>query len=146
MDNCFTTLQNSNSKASTMSGLQGWDSFQKIESMDNCFTTLQNSKSKASATSALHGWDSFHNIESADNAFFREHSSAKASARMSLATAKWSAKLQQLVTHVPDLIVNRLMDSEMEPPTLEKNYGVLVFADVSGNYMIYMRGGALICA
>ena len=44
--------------------------------------------------------------------------------------------LKQLVTHVPDLVVNRLMDSKMEPPTLEKNYGVLVFADVSGNQLL----------
>ena len=50
-----------------------------------------------------------------------------------LTTAKRSDMLKQLVTHVPDLVVNRLMDSKMEPPTLEKNYGVLVFADVSGN-------------
>ena len=52
--------------------------------------------------------------------------------RMTLLTAKRTEMLQQLVTHVPDLIVNRLMDSKMELPTMERNYGVLVFADVSG--------------
>ena len=41
--------------------------------------------------------------------------------------------LRQLITHVPDLVVNRLMDSKMEPPILEKTYGILAFADVSGS-------------
>ena len=56
---------------------------------------------------------------SVDNSLLRTYSSS----RMSLMTAKRSELLQQLVIHVPDSIVNRLMDSEMEPPTLEKNYG-----------------------
>ena len=45
--------------------------------------------------------------------------------------------LRQLVTHVPDLVVNRLMDSKMEPPIMEDTHGVLVFADVSGIRMAH---------
>ena len=53
---------------------------------------------------------------------------------MSLLSTKRGDMLRQLITHVPDLVVNRLMDSKMEPPILEKTYGILAFADVSGRY------------
>ena len=86
----------------------------------------------------LQGYESFGTIGSEDNPLLRAYSSAVAASRLSLLATKRSEKLLQLVTHVPDLIVNRLMDSEMEPPTLEKNYGVLVFADVSGSYDLYV--------
>ena len=79
----------------------------------------------------LRGCESFHAIEGTNNSLLRTYSAS----RLSL-MAKKSEVLQQLVTHVPDLTVNRLMDSEMELPTLEKNHGVLVFVDVSGSYLV----------
>ena len=89
---------------------------------------------KFPSTLDFQGCESF--LSSEDNSLLpvlRVYSSAMASKMSLLATAKRSELLQRLVTHVPDLVVNRLMDSKMEPPTLEKNYGVLVFADVSGS-------------
>ena len=47
-------------------------------------------------------------------------------------TSNRAERLKKLVTHLPDMIVNRLMESKKEPPALEKTYGVIVFADVSG--------------
>lgn len=79
------------------------------------------------------GNDSYHTLDSENDALLRVYSSTLAS-KMSLLPTKKTEMLQRLVTHVPDLIVNRLMDSKTEPPTMEKNYGVLVFADVSGTY------------
>ena len=74
------------------------------------------------------GSESFYSKE---NSLLHVYSSALASKVSSLMIKK-SDVLQKLVTHVPDIIVNRLMDSKMEPPTMEKTCGVLVFADVSG--------------
>ena len=74
------------------------------------------------------GSESFYSKE---NSLLQVYSSALASKVSSLIIKK-SDILQKLVTHVPDIIVNRLMDSKMEPPTMEKTCGVLVFADVSG--------------
>ena len=56
--------------------------------------------------------------------------------------------LRQLVTHVPDLVVNRLMDSKMEPPIMEDTHGVLVFADVSGIiiYVAHYLATNCVCA
>jgi len=85
------------------------------------------------STTNFSGGDSLRNVTEGDeNSLLRVYSSSMAS-RMTLLTAKRTEMLQQLATHVPDLIVNRLMDSKMELPTMERNYGVLVFADVSGN-------------
>ena len=66
-----------------------------------------------------------------ENSLLRVYSYDMAS-RMSLLTDKKTDILKHLLTHVPDLIVNRLMDSKTEPPAIEKIHGVLVFADVSG--------------
>ena len=78
--------------------------------------------------------ESFHTIDGEDNPLLRVYSTTMAS-RMSLLATKRADMLLQLVTHVPDLVVNRLMDSKMEPPILEKTYGVLAFADVSGIWL-----------
>ena len=40
--------------------------------------------------------------------------------------------LREPITHVPDLVVNRLIDSKVEPPIMETYYGVLMSVDVSG--------------
>jgi len=52
--------------------------------------------------------------------------------RISLQTSNRAERLQKLVTHLPDMIVNRLMECKKDPPALEKTNGVIVFADVSG--------------
>ena len=83
------------------------------------------------------GAESFHMMEGEDNPLLRVYSSTMAS-RMSLLATKRGDMLRQLVTHVPDLVVDHLLDSTAEPPVLEKSYGVLVFADVSGtDCMVY---------
>ena len=79
--------------------------------------------------------ESFHSINGENNPLLDVSSSSNTpTSRVSLLSAKRDDRLRQLVTHVPDLVVNRLMDSKMEPPIMEKTHGVLVFADVSGSY------------
>ena len=82
------------------------------------------------------GVESFHTIEGEDNPLLRVYSSTMAS-RMSLLATKRGDMLLQLVTHVPDLVVDRLMDSKTEPPLMEKTHGVLAFADVSGMWLLH---------
>ena len=79
--------------------------------------------------------ESFHTICGQENSLLHMYTSSYGMAStMSLLSTKRGDMLRQLITHVPDLVVNRLMDSKMEPPILEKTYGILAFADVSGSY------------
>jgi len=58
--------------------------------------------------------------------------SSSTSSRINMQTSNRAERLKKLVTHLPDMIVNRLMESKKGLPALEKIYGVMVFADVSG--------------
>ena len=75
--------------------------------------------------------ESFHTIEEKESPLLRVYSSIMATRVLSLPTKK-NDMLRQLVTHVPDFILNRLLDSKMEPPVMEKQYGTVMIADVSG--------------